>query len=82
MDRPKTQQRHSPVRLLARGAVVLVFDAAVLLLLSEILSGFVLDGPAAALGTAAVMGVLNAAIWPMLSRFALPLTVLTLGLAA
>ena len=61
--------------------MVLVFDAAVLLLLSEILSGFILDGPAAALGTAAVMGVLNAAIWPTLSRFALPLTVLTLGLA-
>ena len=38
-----------------RGAIVLGFDALALLLLSELLPGFVLDGPGAALGTAAVM---------------------------
>ncbi len=65
-----------------RAAFVLLLDAAILLLLSELLSGFVLDGPAAALGAAAAIGLLNSLVWPLLARFALPLTVLTLGLAA
>ncbi|HEY5815140.1 MAG TPA: phage holin family protein [Solirubrobacterales bacterium] len=65
-----------------RGALVLLLDALTLLLLSEILPGFVLDGAPAALAAAALIGLLNALIWPALARFALPLTVLTLGLAA
>jgi uncharacterized membrane protein YvlD (DUF360 family) len=68
--------------IVVRGAVVLVVDAAVLLLLSELLAGFTLDGPGAALATAALVGVLNALVWPLLARFALPLSVLTLGLGA
>ena len=65
-----------------RGAFVLLLDAAILLLLSEVLDGFVLDGAGAALGAAAMIGLLNAFAWPVLARLALPLTVLTLGLAA
>jgi uncharacterized membrane protein YvlD (DUF360 family) len=65
-----------------RGVLVLLLDAAILLLLSEVLAGFVLDGAAAALGAAALIGLLNAFVWPALARLALPLTVLTLGLAA
>ncbi|HEY5942136.1 MAG TPA: phage holin family protein [Solirubrobacterales bacterium] len=65
-----------------RAFFVLLLDAAILLLLSELLGGFVLDGPAAALGAAAAIGLLNSLVWPLLVRFALPLTVLTLGLAA
>ena len=65
-----------------RGALVLLLDAGILLLLSEVLNGFVLDGPATALGAAALIGLLNALVWPMLARLALPLTVLTLGSAA
>ncbi len=65
-----------------RGALVLVLDAAILLLLSEVLAGFVLDGAGTALGAAALIGLLNAVVWPVLARLALPLTVLTLGLAA
>jgi len=65
-----------------RGALVLLLDAGILLLLSELLSGFVLDGPATALGAAAMVGLLNALVWPTLARLTLPLTVLTLGLAA
>lgn len=67
---------------LRRALLVLLLDAAVLLLLSELLAGFVLDGAGAALGAAAAIGVLNALVWPTLARFALPLTVLTLGIAA
>src|SRR3954451_14147183 len=65
-----------------RGVLVLLLDAVILLLLSEVLDGFVLDGPATALGAAALIGLLNAFVWPLLARLALPLTVLTLGVAA
>ncbi|HET7509984.1 MAG TPA: phage holin family protein [Solirubrobacterales bacterium] len=65
-----------------RGLFVLLLDAVILLLLSELLSGFVLDGASAALAAAAVIGLLNALVWPVLARLTLPLTVLTLGVAA
>jgi uncharacterized membrane protein YvlD (DUF360 family) len=65
-----------------RGALVLLLDAGILLLLSEVLDGFVLDGAATALGAAAMIGLLNATVWPLLARLALPLTVVTLGAAA
>ena len=70
------------LRAIWRGLLVLLLDALTLLLLSQVLSGFVLDGAAAALAAAAMIGLLNALIWPVLARFALPLTVLTLGGAA
>lgn len=63
-------------------AVVLVIDAIALMLLSEALPGFVLDGPVVALGCAAVIGLLNAFVWPALARFTVSLSVLTLGLWA
>jgi uncharacterized membrane protein YvlD (DUF360 family) len=65
-----------------RGALILLLDAGTLLLLSELLNGFVLDGAGAALGAAVLIGLLNALVWPILVRLALPLTVLTLGGAA
>ncbi len=67
---------------LLRALVVILVDAALLLLLSVLLAGFTLDGPEAALTTAALVGVLNALVWPVIARFALPLSVLTLGLGA
>ena len=70
------------LRVIWRALLVLLLDALTLLLLSELLSGFVLDGAGAALGAAALIGLLNALVWPALVRFALPLTVLTLGLGA
>jgi uncharacterized membrane protein YvlD (DUF360 family) len=65
-----------------RASLVLLLDAATLLLLSQALDGFVLDGAANAIGAAALIGLLNALVWPTLARLALPLTVLTLGLGA
>jgi uncharacterized membrane protein YvlD (DUF360 family) len=67
---------------LRRGVFVLLLDAGILLLLSEVMDGFVLDGAPTALGAAAMIGLLNAFVWPLLARLTLPLTVLTLGLAA
>jgi uncharacterized membrane protein YvlD (DUF360 family) len=65
----------------ARQAIfVTALDAVVLLLLSWVLAGFVLDGPGSALLAAALVGLLNALVWPVLARLALPLNVLTLGL--
>lgn len=68
--------------VIRRGVLVLLLDAAILLLLSEVLDGFVLDGPPTALAAAAVIGLLNAFVWPLLARLTLPLTVLTLGIAS
>ena len=73
---------HVRISLAVRAAIVLLIDAGALLLLSELIPGFTLDGAGAAFATAALVGVLNAFVWPVLARFALPLTVLTLGLAA
>jgi uncharacterized membrane protein YvlD (DUF360 family) len=70
------------IHALWRGLLVLLLDTLTLLLLAQVLPGFVLDDAAAALGSAALIGLLNALIWPTLARFALPLTVLTLGIAA
>jgi uncharacterized membrane protein YvlD (DUF360 family) len=70
------------LKTIRRAVLVLLLDAVTLMLLSEILDGFVLDGAATALAAAAAIGLLNALVWPVLARFALPLTVLTLGLAA
>jgi uncharacterized membrane protein YvlD (DUF360 family) len=72
--------RVSPARVL-RAVVVLLADAVSLLVLSALLPGFELDDPAAAIATAIVIGALNALVWPVLARFTLPLSVMTLGLA-
>jgi uncharacterized membrane protein YvlD (DUF360 family) len=68
----------SPLRIL----VVLLLDTVALFLLAEVIPGFEIETWAGALGMAAVLGVLNALVWPVLARFTLPLSVLTLGLSA
>src|SRR5215212_5386976 len=71
-----------------RRAVVLrviaiwVITAATLMLLSALLAGVEVTSFGAALGAAALIGLLNALVWPLLIRLALPFTVLTLGLGA
>ncbi len=79
---PPTAAQSMSLRVVRRGVLVLLLDALTLLLLSEVLAGFVLDGAANALAAAALIGLLNALVWPVLARLALPLTVLTLGGAA
>ncbi len=49
-------------------------------LLSAILPGFHVGSEAEALLAAALIGLVNALVWPLLIRVALPFTVLTLGL--
>ncbi len=72
------------IRLAAilRAAVVLVLDALALILLAVLLPGLTFDGAGAALATAAGVGLLNAFVWPLLARFTVPLSVVTLGMGA
>ncbi len=67
-------------RTLARVFVVWLSTAVALFALSGVLPGFHVDDFGDALVTAAVIGLLNALLWPLLIRFALPFTTLTLGL--
>lgn len=60
----------------------LVVAGLVLLGLAAVLPGFNVSGLGAALGFAAVGGLVDALLWPLLVRATLPLTVLTLGLGA
>jgi uncharacterized membrane protein YvlD (DUF360 family) len=76
-DRAAPGSRRRPV---LRIAVILVLTAGTLLLLSAILDGVDVKDFGAALGSAALLGLVNALVWPLVIRFALPLTVLTLGL--
>ena len=69
-------------RLLSRLATVVLVDTGTLLLLSALLPGFHADSFGAALILAVLLALANALVWPLLIRFALPFTVLTLGLGA
>src|SRR3954467_4921437 len=72
-----TRGRRRPV---LRVAVVWLTDAATLMLLSAVLSQVHVDSFGAALVAAALIGLVNAFIWPVVIRLALPITVLPLGL--
>jgi len=65
-----------------RVAVMVVVDALLLWGLSEIVAGISVPSFGAALLTAAVIALLNATLWPVLTRLALPFTLLTLGLGS
>ncbi len=67
-------------RAALRIVVVLVLTAGALLLLNALLTDVHVDSARSALGAAALIGLVNALVWPLVIRFALPLTVLTLGL--
>jgi uncharacterized membrane protein YvlD (DUF360 family) len=62
-----------------RIVVVLLLTSGTLLLLSAILDDVQVKDFGAALLSAALIGLVNALVWPLVIRFALPLTVLTLG---
>ena len=68
--------RHALLRVIA----VWLLTAGTLHLCSALLDGFTIDGDGTALVAAAMIGLINALVWPLLIRVALPFTVLTLGL--
>ena len=67
-------------RTLRRAIVVWLVTSLSIWLLSSLFGGFEVESWQAAMGMALVFGLLNALIWPVLIRLALPLTVFTLGL--
>ena len=77
---PKPARRRR--RFLFRLIVVWVLSAAALMLASGLLANVDVKDFAAALGAAALIGLVNALIWPVAMRLLLPITVLTLGLGA
>jgi uncharacterized membrane protein YvlD (DUF360 family) len=70
------------MRHAARLIVSVAAGIAAFLLADALLSGVGLGGPDAAVIAGVVTGALNVLVWPLLIRLALPLTVLTFGLAA
>lgn len=70
--------RNSGRRLLAAW----IINAISLVFISGLLDSFSLGSFFDAMIIAALLGLLNALIWPLLIRFALPITVLTLGMAS
>ena len=78
-ERPARARQGGP-RAAVRVLIVLLLTAGTLHLLSLLLPGFVIDGKFSALVAAAAIGMVNALVWPLLIRVALPFTVLTLGL--
>ncbi len=57
-----------------------LLSTATILAMGALLSGIHVESVAAALLSAALLGLLNALVWPLVLRLALPLTVMTLGL--
>jgi uncharacterized membrane protein YvlD (DUF360 family) len=74
--------RPSWTRVLFRGVVVTLTTALALWILAALIDGFTIDHPWDAILAGFVVGVLNAAIWPMLAIIVVPISVLTLGIGA
>ena len=77
MSQPPVNRR----LFIARIALVWLLSSGTLVALSSTLSDVHVESFASALLATAVLGLLNALVWPLVLRFALPLTVLSLGLA-
>jgi uncharacterized membrane protein YvlD (DUF360 family) len=65
-----------------RSAVLLCIQALVLFVLATVLPELESLSPQAAVLVAAVMALLNALLWPVLTRVALPLTIVSFGLGS
>ncbi|MCL2287101.1 MAG: phage holin family protein [Firmicutes bacterium] len=57
-----------------------IISVVILYVLSFLFTGVIIDGPIAAIAAAAVMGIINITVKPLLQIISLPITVLTLGL--
>jgi putative membrane protein len=60
--------------------VHLVLSAALLVMVANLVSGFVIDGWSAALWAALILGLVNAVVRPVLVILTFPLTIVTFGL--
>ena len=74
--------RPSRRQLLGRGLAVVVANAIALVVLDWAVAGLTVSQPADALLAGAVLGLVNALVWPAIAVLVVPLSVLTLGLGA
>ena len=75
-------ERPGWARVAIRAVIVSVSTAIALWLLAAVLDDFDIDNPWDALLAGAVVGLLNAVVWPLLAFVVVPISVLTLGLGA
>ena len=84
--KPKPIERRSrrggKVHLARRALVTWIINGTGLWIGAAFVPGVSVAGWGAAFAAAAVLGILNASIWPFLIRFALPVTAWTVGLGA
>jgi uncharacterized membrane protein YvlD (DUF360 family) len=76
--RPRPLLKRPLIRLL----VIWIIEALALLLLAALLGGLTIDSLRTAVIAAAIIGLLNALLWPILTYVLLPFAVFTLGLLA
>ncbi len=72
------RRRSAVVRIL----VIWAIQAAALLIMSFLLNGVTIDSLGTVISAAAIIGLLNALLWPLLSFVLVPFAVLTLGIGA
>lgn len=65
-----------------RFLIIFLINSAGIFLLSRMVNGVSFQSFWTAMLVVIIFGALNAVLWPLLSRFALPLTVITLGLSS
>jgi len=70
------------LRFVVRTLVVWVIQVVSLLVMAWLLSGVTVEGAGTALIVVAVIALVNALLWPLLSYLILPFAVVTLGLAS
>ncbi|HYI99670.1 MAG TPA: phage holin family protein [Thermoleophilaceae bacterium] len=81
-DRRPSAAARAALGYFGRALVLVVIDGLALWLLADLLRGIDVPSLRAGIATAAVIALLNALLWPLLIRIALPLTVLTFGLGS
>ncbi len=74
----KPRHRSSVIRIL----VIWAIQAVALMIMSFLLNGVTVDSVGTAIAAAAIIGLLNALLWPLLSFILVPFAVLTLGIGA
>jgi uncharacterized membrane protein YvlD (DUF360 family) len=79
---PHRAERPGLIDIVVRVVVVAMSSAIALWLLAAVLDDFDIATPADALLAGAVVGVLNAFVWPLLAFVVVPISVVTLGLGA
>ncbi|MCP4359160.1 MAG: phage holin family protein [Chloroflexi bacterium] len=79
MKKPQTALAKRPI---IRILVIWIIQTAALLIMAWLMDSVTIASVGAALAVTAVIGLLNALLWPLLSYFLVPFAVLTLGIGA